>query len=261
MDRSAYEIEARTEQTHWWFVGRRHLFSEIIAGLSGLQTADRILDVGTSTGTNLRMLRDLGYQDVRGLDMSPVAAGFCADKGFGQVDIGDVCDLPYPDNHFQLVLATDIVEHVDDDEKALQEIRRVTAPNGHVLLTVPAFQSLWGSQDVIAHHKRRYRREQFVDRVRARNLEVEKSFYFNFILFPPIYLVRRLVRLFSLPVENENHLTPSVLNVLLTRLFKLDVWMSQRLSVPFGVSIAVIARPSEVAVESHGKAGRTAATI
>ena len=69
MELSTYSAEAEIEASHWWFIGRRKLFSQI---LNDWQTgADaKILDVGTSTGTNLRMLRDLGYRNYQGLDLS-----------------------------------------------------------------------------------------------------------------------------------------------------------------------------------------------
>ena len=70
--------------------------------------------------------------------------------------VGDVCHIPHVDNSFDLVLATDIIEHVDNDERALAEINRVLRPGGTAILSVPAFKALWGLQDRISHHKRRY---------------------------------------------------------------------------------------------------------
>jgi hypothetical protein len=56
MDTATYAAEAAIEADHWWYVGRRLLFSDIINALGLPKSAD-ILDVGTSAGTNLRMLR------------------------------------------------------------------------------------------------------------------------------------------------------------------------------------------------------------
>ena len=108
-------------------------------------------------GTNLRLLQELGIcRTARGLDLSDDAIRWCAEKGLGTVEKGDVCNLPFGEASFELVLATDIIEHVDDDLQAITEIRRVLAPGGTAIITVPAFQSLWGLQDDVAHHKRRY---------------------------------------------------------------------------------------------------------
>src|SRR5438552_10308354 len=117
MDRATFEVEAAVEATHWWFVGRRKLFSKEILG-RGLPSDARVLDVGTSTGTNLRMLRSIGFSNVEGLDLDEEAIRFCAEKGFGAVTRGDILNMPFEDCRFDLVLATDIIEHVDDDNRA-----------------------------------------------------------------------------------------------------------------------------------------------
>jgi ubiquinone/menaquinone biosynthesis C-methylase UbiE len=91
------------------------------------------------------MLSDLGFKHVTGVDMSDDAIRFCAEKGLGHVE-----KLPFDNVSFDVVLATDIIEHVDDDNRALAEIARVLRPGGKVLITVPAFQALWGLQDEVA---------------------------------------------------------------------------------------------------------------
>jgi SAM-dependent methyltransferase len=187
------------------------------------------------------MLRDLGFNNACGLDPSDDAIRFCGTKGFLQVQKGDVCQIPYPDASFELILATDVIEHVDDDRLALREIVRVLAPAGRVLLTVPAFRSLWGRQDEVAMHKRRYNLHQLANLVRENGLTIEKSYYFNFLLFIPIWLARRLIDLFNLPVENENRVNNAVLNRILLAIFRADARSARIIHPPFGVSALTIA--------------------
>lgn len=241
MDDLTYRIEAELEANHWWFVTRRKLLSQIIREL-GVRPDAPILDLGTSTGTNLRMLRDLDCRNRIGLDKSPAAIRYCAEKGLGTVEEGDVCDLPFADERFALVLATDIVEHVDDDVRALAEIRRVLAPGGTAVITVPAFESLWGVQDDVSHHKRRYRKRQLEARLRAAGLECVEVFYFNYLLFLPIWLARQIIRLFQLDVANENLVNTPFINRLLTAIFTLDIRTARWIRAPFGVSILAMAR-------------------
>ena len=241
MESTAYAVEAEVEATHWWFVGRRALFAREIERL-GLPPSARILDIGTSTGTNLRMLRELGFHHVTGLDFSPDAIRFCEQKGFGTVKQGDVCDMPFADQSFDLVLATDIIEHVDEDQKALAEIERVLRPGGSVLITVPTFRSLWGIQDELAHHKRRYRMGPLVDLVQAAGLDPQRQFYFNYVLFVPIWLARRLLMLTRPNIGSEAQLNSPMINRLLTGVFNLDVWTAPYLRLPFGVSAMVSAQ-------------------
>ena len=160
MEHATYAAEAEAEETHWWFVGRRQLFRRLLMRFADDRGA-RVLDVGTSTGTNLRLLADMGYRDVTGLDPSAEAIRFCAEKGLPPVREGSITEMPFEEASFDLVMATDVVEHVDDDLLAVTEVARVLRPGGTALFTVPAFQSLWGLQDEVSHHKRRYRRAGF----------------------------------------------------------------------------------------------------
>ena len=129
MDASVYAADAELEADHWWFAGRRQLFGNLIRALH-LVDGSAVADIGTSVGTNLRLLADIGFSDVRGVDANPVAVEYCATRGFDRVSQGDVCDLPFSDSKLDLVLATDVVEHVEDDVAAMREIRRVLKPGG-----------------------------------------------------------------------------------------------------------------------------------
>jgi SAM-dependent methyltransferase len=241
MDKAAYAVEAKIEETHWWFVGRRRLFTREIARLN-LPEGTRVLDIGTSTGTNLRMLAELGRYRVTGLDASDEAIRFCAEKGLGQVQRGDVCALPFADASLDLVLATDIIEHVADDGGALDEIARVLAPGGYALITVPAFNSLWGLQDEVSHHFRRYRMAPLRHSLEAAGLRSLRAFHFNYLLFVPIWMARQILRRFRIRLASEGELNTPVLNRLLMLIFGLDVATAAWLTPPFGVSIFVLAQ-------------------
>ncbi len=243
MDYSTYEVEAQVEATHWWFVGRRKLFRSVIETIQLSHTA-AILDIGTSTGTNLRMLRDAGFVNVRGLDLYEEAIRWCADKGLGLVDKGDICDIPSLENVYDLVMATDIIEHVDDDVTALREIERVLKSGGHAIITVPAFQSLWGLQDTVSHHKRRYRKQELIDKLNSAGLEVDECFYFNYLFFLPIWIVRQAIRVFKINLASENELNSPWINSFLTKLFLVDIATAKKISPPFGVSLLAVVRKS-----------------
>jgi SAM-dependent methyltransferase len=240
MEDAVYAVEAEVQATHWWFAERRRLFGRLIKHMA-LPADVRILDVGTSTGTNLRMLRDLGFARAEGLDCSEEAVRWCAEKGYGKVTIGDVCELPFPDQSFDLILATDVIEHVDDDLAALCEIRRVLKPRGRVLVTVPAFMALWGLQDDVSRHKRRYRAHELLARINAAGLLAGQRFYFNYLLFLPILCARTLIRWAGISMQSENQLNNGVLNRILQWVFRADVSTAPYLHPPFGVSYLVLA--------------------
>ncbi len=249
MEATVYEVEAAIEESHWWFVGRRALFAREILR-AGIARSARTLDIGTSTGTNLRMLRELGFRDVIGVDASEEAIRYCAGKGLAPVRKGDACALPFADASFDLVLATDIIEHVDDDLLALREIARVLAPGGKALITVPAFPSLWGLQDEVARHKRRYRMRPLRARIAASGLGPLRGYHFNYLLFAPIWAARRVMAALGIRLESEAQINTPALNALFSALFSLDVRTAPWLHPPFGVSILCLAERGERA--AHG---------
>jgi SAM-dependent methyltransferase len=243
MDSAAYASEAVIEADHWWFVGRRFLFSDLIKGF-GLPRDAQILDVGTGTGANLRLLRGLGFAQITGVDQSPEAIRFCAEKGLGVVRLGDIHALQLPDQRFDLVLATDVIEHVDDDLAALRELRRVLKPGGYLLLTVPAFHLLWGLQDDVSHHRRRYRLKRLLKTLRVAELSIRQQFYFNYLLFLPILVARRLMRIFKIRIDSEGEINAGWLNRTLEAVFRFDVKTAPLLRPPIGVSALIVATRS-----------------
>jgi SAM-dependent methyltransferase len=240
MDISTYAVEAEVEASHWWFVVRRRLLERLIKDCR-IPPDARVLDVGTSTGTNLRLLKEMGFTNVQGLDQSDEAIRWCDEKGLGKVSKGDICSLPFQDREFRLVLATDVLEHVDDDVLAAREILRVLVPGGTAIITVPAFRSLWGLQDDVSQHKRRYREKQLFQTLERSGLVCQESFYFNYLLFLPIWVARQTIRLLGMKLKSENQVNSPMLNRLLTWVFSLDVATAAALRPPFGVSIMAIA--------------------
>lgn len=245
MDPSVFLVEAKIEETHWWFVQRRRLFADLIRKAKIPLDAE-VVDVGTGTGANLRLLRQMGFTGVTGIDPSEEAARWCAEKGLGTVRTGDLCALPLPDASVDLVLATDVIEHVAEDGRAVAEIRRVLRPGGTALITVPAFPSLWGLQDVKSHHFRRYRMAPLVRLLESAGLVIEQRFHFNYLLFAPIYVARQVINLLDVKLGSENEVNNPVVNRLLNLVFRLDVTTAPLLRPPFGVSIlALVHRPRE----------------
>lgn len=243
MKLEAYEAEAKLEDKHWWFVVRRELFQRLLKK-KNFPTDAAILDVGTSTGTNLRMLVNMGFANIKGLDFSDHAIHFCKQKGLPMVTKGDICDMPFDQDSLNLVVATDIIEHVENDLLALKEIYRVLKPGGCALITVPMFMSLWGLQDDISLHKRRYRRKSIHALIAQTPFHIEESFFFNFLLLPSIWLARKLIKLCRITPKSENDINNVIINAILKMVFRLDTLCAPIMHPPFGVSyLCVLKKP------------------
>jgi SAM-dependent methyltransferase len=246
MEDGVYDTTARVESEHWWFRGRRMLFT---AELRTLKVGANVgvLDIGTGIGSNLHLLREEGYQDVTGIDLNLLAIRYCLAKGFTSILAGDATRLPFAEGQFDIVLATDTIEHIDDDGRALQEIHRVLVPGGHAMIVVPAFQSLWGLQDVVAQHKRRYRTADLSEKIQSTGLAVQKIYYFNYLLFVPIWFARQVIKILGIKRTSEAEFNSPALNQLLLWTFSFDVRTAPLIHPPFGVSIMAIAQKSKQA--------------
>ncbi|HYT50500.1 MAG TPA: class I SAM-dependent methyltransferase [Pyrinomonadaceae bacterium] len=242
MQQHTYSIMYEVEGKHWWFFGRRKIiegFVEKICRDIG-KRKPRILDVGCGTGANLQMLSQFGAAE--GVDVSSEALEFCRARGLTNVKQGAAETLPHGDASFDLVTGLDVIEHLDDDVAGLREMRRVLRPGGRALLFVPAFMFLWGVQDDISHHRRRYDLRELKQKVNEAGLSVERVTYANITFFWPILLGRLLMRLTRIRPSSENNINIGALNGLLGRILGAEGWWLQRMNFPFGVSIVCVAR-------------------
>src|ERR1700694_4954563 len=155
MDRD-YELQThRAEDRHWWYRGRREVLERVIADI-GLPASARILDAGCGSGRNMLEMARRG--NVAGVELSSASAELARARESGEVIEGSVMELPFEDGSFDLATSLDVIEHLDDDLGSLRELRRVVAPGGSLLVTVPAYPWLWSHHDEINHHRRRYTR-------------------------------------------------------------------------------------------------------
>jgi len=191
-----------------------------------------------------------------GVDIDAEAVGYCLERGLKDVRVGEAAELPFSDATFDLVTCLDVVEHLDDDTAALREMWRVLRPGGHLLVTVPAHRWLWGDQDEVNLHKRRYVAHQLRERLVGSGYQVIRLSYINAVLFPPIAAIRMLRRLQRrlrprTAVRSDfRYPAPGPVNFALGHVFGAEATILRRMDIPFGVSILALARrpPSETPI-------------
>jgi SAM-dependent methyltransferase len=205
----------------------------------GTTSSLRILDAGCGTGRNLVEFSGLGVAE--GVDFSPDAVDFCRRRGLAGVQRAPIEQLPFEDGRFNLILATDVIEHLDDDRRALAELRRVAAVGARLVVTVPAYQWLWSQHDESMHHRRRYTLRRLHEQVSASGWDPRVETYFYAAVLPAVVAVRKLRRRRSAKPSSDLRLAPSMLN----RLLELPTLGEARLvglgcRLPMGLSIGMV---------------------
>ncbi len=153
----------------------------------------RILDAGCGSGRN--MVELVRFGSVTGTDVSERALELARERGVGEVELAPLESLPFDDAAFDVITCLDVVEHIPEEAGALQELRRVVAPAGRLVVTVPAYPRLWSRHDDVNQHQRRYTDKTLVAAAEAAGWERERLTHFNALLLPAAAGRRLLERL------------------------------------------------------------------
>ena len=243
MERAVFEWMAELDEVHWWFLARRRILDRLIARVVRPPVAAQVLEIGCGTGHNLAMLGRFGRVDACELD--PASRAIASKRLGRMVKEAELPDLSmFPPDRFDLIVLADVLEHVKEDEAALQAIRARLKPGGKLLLTVPANKWMWSAHDVAVHHHRRYSKRHLARIVREAGLEVQLLSHFNSLLFPLIAAARAVAKLTGREFAEDRQPSAPV-NAVLNWIFGLEAGLIGRLPMPFGVSlVAVVQRPA-----------------
>lgn len=246
------------EDRHFWFQARNRMVAALTRQATGsLPAGYRVLEIGFGTGNVLKVLEsvcELGC--VYGMDLFDEGGQYARSRAAVPLVKGDVLAPPFGSS-FDLVCLFDVLEHIEQDHDALQRVFDLLKPGGRLLITVPAFRSLWSYWDEAAHHVRRYTRQPLANSMRKAGFEVEFDSYVMMSIFPLVWVGRRLAGLRQLnsvnqPEEqvdalalNELRVTPLV-NPILTGILGAETLLTaRRIRLPFGTSLTALARRPE----------------
>ena len=235
------KIYHQLESKHFWFQARRKYI------LQELKKADRgsiILDIGCSSGLLLDELALLGFKkdNLYGIDISKRAIGNCKSLGIENTFLMDAQNITL-NQKFDIIIASDCLEHLKDDEKALNNWNSLLRQNGLAYIFVPAFSSLWSKHDEVNMHYRRYTKKELTDKLIRNGFEIKKSSYWNFFLFMPILLIRFFSKFNKSLGKNSGDLNKIPLfNIFFFFLLNFENKMLEYISFPVGVSTYCISK-------------------
>jgi SAM-dependent methyltransferase len=240
MNDAEFQLYEGFEDDQWWFVGKRRLIRALLADPP---PHGRLLDLGCGMGG---LLREFGSEVACfGSDRSAYALRVCRDKGAAALARADLGAQPFRSESFDVVLALDVIEHLDDDVGFLRRAASLLAPGARFVIAAPAFQMLWSQHDETFQHRRRYNVRQLDAVVRAAGLVPERSTYLHTAIFPVAFVWRVASRKLGLGRRAPKHdfwPIPRLLDRLLGEVYRLEARLLRRVDLPFGVSVACIAR-------------------
>lgn len=242
MNITEYAEMYKLESFYWWFVARRRLLESLVQEIAREFKRPIILDVGCGTGINFSVLAK--YGDTFSSDASEEALSFSKGRGIDGLVRSHIEALPFSGSTFDVVTALDVLEHIDDDLRGLDELFRVSREGGVLVITVPAYGFLWSEHDEALHHRRRYAASELRNKLTNAGFTVERITYYITFLFFPILFMRfaQSVSKKSVHAKTSHVILPGWLNSLLIAILGFERVLLRWMNFPFGVSIVCLAR-------------------
>lgn len=227
---------AGNSKSNFWFRAKLDLINILLQ--KNLENSQKnlknlkILSIGTGTGEELYSLNKFGKVYV--IDIEKRALDLIPSKLYKEKKICDTCNLTYPNNFFDLVVAFDVFEHIKNDRLAVSECRRVLKKRGVLIFSVPAFQFLYSAHDKALEHKRRYSKKELKNLFKE--FKILYINYWNFILFLPL-AISRLIKKNSEP-KVDNPIVNPVVDFILYNIFKIENFLIKKsFKTPLGITI------------------------
>jgi SAM-dependent methyltransferase len=238
------ELTSQAEATHFWFHGFRRFVAPALKQAAAGRRDLRLVDCGCGTGHNLALLTPYGR--AFGFDYTFGGVARAAASGH-PVAHADITRIPLRTGSVDIATAFDVLQCVPDDATAVREMARILRPGGAVVLTVAAFDFLRGDHAIYWSECRRYTKTRARRLVEAAGLEPERiSFLFAsiFPMFAAARLLQRATRHLRTGVraDIDIRVPAEPINAALTRLLHAEACLAERVPMPIGSSILVVAR-------------------
>lgn len=244
-----YEVKYHEqEETNWWFVSRRNIILQQLKG-NKVPSKAKILDIGSAGGILSLYLISKGYENVYSLDYSEDAIALCKKRGLKNAFVMDGQRPDFPEHEFDVIIASDSLEHLFDDKLALNNWFKILKANGIAIIYVPAFMWLWSKHDEINFHYRRYTRKELNNKLTSCGFTIVKSGYWNFLVFIPTAILRLMQKAFKkgnlkkMNSQSDQLLKlPKWINKILMGLVIFENKLTSKIRLPIGISTFAIAK-------------------
>jgi len=247
-DKSQFKFLDEQGGAHWWYRAKNDLVEMCLDKFLAGAVGKKILDVGCGAGNLSRNLADKGYE-MSSVDFSEDAIKYCKGRGLADARVGDAANLPFHNNIFDGAVASEILEHIEDDSRALKEIYRVLKPGGVLVITVPALPLLFGHQDIYWGHFRRYTKNSLCNLIDNTKFQIIRLTYSNLSLFVPAFVFRIFSNFFykrqMADTCDECRFNNVLISSFFARILKVERAYLRRFNFPVGVSLLAVLKKAE----------------
>ena len=239
MEIDVYKRQEEEHKNHWFFEGKKNIIFSILKKHI-FKNDLKILDFGCGVGINTKMLSSFGH--VTCFDQSPEAIKYLKKKFNNNKKILIKDSLENSNELFDLIIASEVLEHLENDKEEIKKLCSLLKPNGFFLATVPAYKFLFSMKDIKLQHKRRYNILNFRNLIFPFFYKIKLSYY-NFFLFPPIALGIIFCKLFKIDFIDRVERKPyNLLNYLFYQIFKFESFFLNKINYPFGIFIIFLGK-------------------
>ena len=200
MEKDSIRAMIAIDNLHPWYRSRLKFLNLVLGKVENRNL--RLVDYGCGSGNTLLKVRELGFDNILGIDASEDCVK--ATRGHGiSCELASAAFPNIEEASVDIFLLLDVLEHLENDETYLEFFYRALKVNGQILITVPAHQFLWSSHDEQNHHFRRYSKKELEEKLKSASFDIETLRYWNSTLFPIFVLQRFLTRLIPQKSSSE----------------------------------------------------------
>jgi len=177
---------ARSERDFWWYRGMRSILFRMLEPYVAGRTIGRALEAGCGTGYLSHFMQKERHWPVVPLDISCEGLRYAREMGIENPVRGDICNLPFADRCFDLLISTDVLVHLPrgEEPKAAREFSRVLARGGLLVLRVAALDVLRSRHSESVGERQRFTRRRLMGLVAGTGVRVLRCTYVNSLLLP-----------------------------------------------------------------------------
>jgi 2-polyprenyl-3-methyl-5-hydroxy-6-metoxy-1,4-benzoquinol methylase len=243
-----FDLTDKSGESSFWVRSRHRLLKRIVYDQLAQAGKIKLLEIGCGTGRFIREIVDNKNLEITGSEIY-LKGILYAKKNIPNVDFiqFDVTQGLIGEE-FDLIIALDVVEHIENDVAALSNIYKMLRKGGGLIITVPQHMFLWSRLDEILKHKRRYSRRELVAKLQENGFDIRYLTSFLFVLFPLMVIARMFDRGRHQTQPDEAALEkkvtfPNALNWIFDHLMRIDEELIRLgFSLPFGGTLVVVAR-------------------